>query len=80
MESTELAWRLFSISTTGFFFLIGGLWWVARQLPDAKRIAEDLTDIRNALLGTMQKEGYITKLSNLVREVEIIKKKVNAHE
>lgn len=67
----------FGLCTTGFFFLAGCIWWMARQLPEAKSIAKDLHDIKTSLLGTMDKPGIISVLTNVRRDVEDLKRRIN---
>lgn len=77
MTDAQLMWGLFSISATGFFFLAGAIWWVSRQLPDARKIAKDLGDIKDALIGTINKPGYISLLHDVKKDVDEMKEKIN---
>ena len=77
-QNLELIWRLFGISAMGFFFLMGCFWFIIRQLPNAKTIAEDLRQIKDAMIGTMHKPGYITVLHNVKKEVEDIRSALSA--
>ena len=76
-EILELGRWALGVCVTGFFFLCGCIWWVSRQLPDAKKIAKDLGAIKDALLGTMDKQGFISKLYSIESDVEELKEKVH---
>lgn len=66
----------FGICATGFFFLVTCIWWIARQLPSAKKIADDIHEIKEALMGTMDKPGFIARLFDVIKDVKEIKDKM----
>ena len=65
-----------TICSSGFLFLCGCLFAVTKQLPDVKRMATDLCEIKQALLGTMEKKGFISKLHDTIDDVEDLKERV----
>ena len=69
--------QILILCSSGFLFLCGCMFALARQLPDAKRISQDLREIKDALLGTMQKRGFISMLYDIVEDIKELKKKAN---
>lgn len=67
----------FGLCATGFFFLSTCLWWIVRQIPDAKNIAHDLTEIKDALLGTMKSRGLMTTVHQIKEDVDHLQDRMN---
>lgn len=65
-----------TLSVSGFLFLCGCFWWLARQLPDVKKISTSLEEIKLALLGDLKTQGFISKLLDLERDITDLKRKL----
>ena len=72
MNDSGLVLSLFGICVTGFFVLTGWMWWMVGQI--AKKASYEwiklnmeskLDDIKGALMGTMDKEGLISRVRRI---------------
>jgi hypothetical protein len=72
MNDSSFVLSLFGICVTGFLFLAGWMFWMVQQV--AKKASYEwiklnleakLDDIKGALMGTMEKEGLISRVRRI---------------
>ena len=70
----EFAMWGFGICSAGFFLLLGMLF------RTSLRMSKPVNEIRDALIGTFEKPGLITRHYKLESDIEEIKKKCKIHQ
>jgi len=77
MDSFNFTWGVFGACMTGFFFLVGWIKSIESKTANIEIIQKDVKEIKEALLGTMDKKGVITKVHDQEIEIDSIKKICN---
>ena len=72
MSGDVLSWAIFVVSVGGFFTLLNFF----RDATN-KNILSELKEIKEALMGTMDRKGLITKVHEQEIEIDSIKKICN---
>jgi len=72
MNDSGLVLSLFGICVTGFFVLAGWMWWMIGQIAKRatyewiqKNVDVKLDQIKEALMGSMDKEGLISRVRRI---------------
>lgn len=77
MDQSEAIWQVLlwglGICATGFFTLLGLFFKSSRDM------SKPLQEIRDALVGTLDKPGLIPKFHNMEHEISSIKEKCIVH-
>ena len=73
MDSTHTAWTIFGFCVTGFLFLVTWVKTIDGKTSAIGTMQKDVLEIKEALLGTMDKKGIITKIHDHSVEMESLR-------